>query len=80
MDIFTLRIHRYNIIEGEKETISFCKRMVPIPIILRSIAKYGIVWWEELRRQRGDLKEMRFMAVTLGGIIYPPITLLILKH
>ena len=46
MDIFTLCIHMYNIIDGIVgiNFSIFCKRRVPILIIFRSITKYGIVW------------------------------------
>ena len=44
MDILTLRTHMFNTISGILVNMySFCKRRVPILIILRSIMKYGIV-------------------------------------
>ena len=45
VDILTLRIHMHNTTGGMavKGFACFCKRRVPISIILRSIMKYGIV-------------------------------------
>ena len=71
MDIFTLHIHMYNIVNGIvgiKFDIFICERRVPIPMTFGSIAKYAILCGGgELMRWRRDLKEMGFMAVLLGG-------------
>ena len=72
MDIFTLRTHMYNIIDGIvgiKFSV-FCRWRVPILFIFRSISKYGIVWWGGVgEAEREDLKEMKFIAVLASGII-----------
>ena len=77
MDIFTLRIHMYNIIDGivgikynylKEEGYQFQS-------LLEAWQRMVLYGGRELRRQRGDIREMSFMAVLLGDIIWPPTTL-----
>ena len=68
IDMFTLRIHMYNIIDrivGIKFCI-FCKRRVPISIILRSISKYGIVPWGGVGEVKGGSQRNEVYGCVMG--------------